>query len=174
MNDLSKINLKSLIALSLIGYVFVLLIRYFEGIFSLVLQIVAIFLLRYCKFFYCYDKFFYFYDIIPRLVVVILWALLVFRYLDKFSGEINLSNDFSRRFAIRLIMFTLILFVIQTGLIFLSHYLMNIKSITLVNDYRLISTKSFILSFLGLVELIIILIGYFKIIKKSTAANMSS
>lgn len=161
-----NINIKSLIALSLIGYVLILTLRYFEGILGTLVEILALYTIADTEFFELHV-------IIPSLIMIIFWSLIVFKYLKGFDGKVNLSSDLPRLYAKRLIIFTIALLVIHTASFYLMNYLRTLKLSEVTYDYNssFFIVKGLIISILGFAEVAIIIIGYFKIIRKSTAAN---
>ncbi|NVO04362.1 MAG: hypothetical protein HXX09_16835, partial [Bacteroidetes bacterium] len=88
-----KVQIKSLIALAVLGYVFMLIIRYLEGIILSLLKIIGLVL-------NVNRTVFEFIDIIPQLLTIAFWLILIFIYLKKISWKIDLSNEFPKYFVV--------------------------------------------------------------------------
>lgn len=168
MKLLANSNFQSLIVLSILGYVLLLLIGYLESLLLSIAKMIAFLLLN--------DSWFFnFYEILPKLLAILMWAIFVFKYLDNFSGQINLSADLTRKFGIRLIILVGILALARLGMNYLTQYLFNLKKPEYTYDYEMITIKGIIFALLGLIEIAIIAVGYFKILKKvSTLVQVST
>lgn len=157
-------NFKSLAPLLLIGFVLFVLINNIENILTQLCQLLALYTIS-------TSKFFDLYRVLPRLIIVGFWALLIFRYLKYFTGNINLKSDFSKKLLIKLGIITFSLYFVQYGLNFLVTHIWSLKSEEFAYNHSMISNATIITSILGLIEITIIAVGYFKIVKATTTTT---
>ena len=158
-------NYKQLIALSIIGYVCVLAIRYIKGILSSLTKIFGMI-------FSVNPKVYVFLDVIPEILIIILWILIVFKFLQGFTWNESLNDNIPRKFGIRFGITVLVLFLILLGVRHFENELWAIKTDYYPFDKDLLIIKTYVLSSLNLLEVAIIVIGFIKLInKKSIATN---
>ena len=165
MEQDSQINIKSLVAVSIVGYVCVLIISYIERILSSIFKIIG----------YLTDikpNILFFSDVIPQLIIIIFWIILIFKFLNNFSGKINLKSDLNRKYIIRIGISALILFLCSIGLSRLEILVMeNFYSDSLNWGITEISLNNLILSLIYFIKIIVVVIGFFRIVRKSSNEN---
>jgi len=163
MLDLSSTNIKPVAALLITGYLLLTAVRNIEQILSSIVHILFLYLLPQWTYF---D----FYSVIPRLLILCFYAVLVFKYLPGFNGQIFLAN-LPKRFTSRLIGGTVSLVLISYALIFI----VSEASFKLRNSYHvdsdLLAIKGVTISVLGLIEMVIVLIGIIKLTKSQPSIS---
>ena len=162
MEQDKQINIKSLVALSIIGYICTLIISYIERILSSIFKIIGY--LTNVK-----SSILFFSDIIPQLIIITFWIILIFKYLNNFSGIINLKSDLNRKYTIRIGFFAVILFLCSIGLSRLEMLVLeNYYSDSLNWGINERAMNYLILSSIHFIKVIIIVIGFLRIVKKGT------
>lgn len=158
-------NYKPVIVLSIVGYVCVLALRYLEGIIVSLTKIVGMIL-------NVNPKVYVFLNIIPEILILILWIFIMFKFLKGFSWNEAFIDIIPKKFGVRLGLTVLVLFLI----LLVVRYIENDWWVNKTNYYNLdqdlLMIDSYILSGLNLLEIIIIVTGFIKLInKKSIASN---
>jgi hypothetical protein len=153
-----RLNYKLLIAQAIIGYVFVLALNYVVGILKSFFNILGM-LLK------VNPKIYFFLDLIPEFLILVFWILLIFVFLKGFQWSEVLSNEITRKLAIKFGFTAIILFLLLFGLRFLESKIW-VNNTELGLDHNLILLKGNIFSLLNFLEVIIIVIGFVRIIKK--------
>jgi len=158
-------QLKPAAALLIIGYVFLLVLRPLESICQSLFEIIFLYFLSNWTYF---D----FYPIINRLLFLLFYGIVIFKYLPGFNGQINL-NELSKKFLMNLsfigIGFSIISWFVP---ILTSNLSFNLRNSYSVNT-ELIAIKQLIISVLGLLEMIFVFIGYYRIIQGANNTNHS-
>jgi hypothetical protein len=165
MNPDSKINLKSLIALAVIGYVCVLLINYVEGIITSIIKILGLA-------FNISPNIYFYLEIIPSVLIIIFWIILITRYLKDFNLEVDISIGLPQKFAIRTGLTTLLLFVGLLVIRYFERELWASKASNYFPDQNQLITKSIILQILNIVEVGVIAFGFIKIFAKQEESTL--
>jgi hypothetical protein len=156
----SKTELKAIIAWTILGYICVLMIDEIGSVLESLVNVAANSLnveptLR------------YFFDLIPELLILIFWIFLIFKYFKRSDGNFILDK-FPTKFAKSIAIITLILFVIGFVIKILEISLLYLKTISYPPpSERLMTVKMVIKDILFLAEIIVIIIGFLKIIKKN-------
>lgn len=157
MLDINQTNIKPLAALIIIGYALLTATNHLIQILTSLFQILFLYLAPQWDYFE-------FYPVIPRFIIVSIYALLVFKYSANFEGQI-LIWDLPRKFSAYLISITVTLMIVSYGL----SYLVGELSFKLRNSYHqdfdAVAVKGLILSVLNLAELIIVLYGLNRLVK---------
>lgn len=158
-------NYKSIIALSIVGYVCVLAIRYLEGILTSLTKILGMIS-------NINPKVYVFIDIIPEILIIVLWIIILFKFLQGFTWNESINNNIPKKFGIRFGIIVLILFLVLLVVRYIENDLCANKTNYYNLDQNLLIIKTYIISGLNLLEVLIIIIGFIKLInKKITAAN---
>ena len=161
----SQINIKSLVAVSIIGYICILIVSYIERILSSIFKIIGY--LTNVK-----ASILFFSDIIPQLIIITFWIILIFKYLNNFSGKINLKSDLNRKYAIRIGISALILFLCSIGFSRLEMLVMETFYTDSLNwTFQEQAINYLILSSIHFIKIIIVVIGFLRIVTKSTSEN---
>ena len=152
-------NYKPIIALSIVGYVCVLAIRYIEGILTSLAKIFGMIS-------NVNPKVYIFLDIIPAILIIILWILIIFKFLQGFSLNDTFKVNISKKFGIRFGITVFVLFLILLGVRYIeAEFLANKTNYNNLN-HNLLIIKTYILASLNLLEVVIIVIGFIKLINK--------
>ena len=156
---------KQIISLPIIGYVCVLAIRYTEGILTSLTKIFGMIS-------NVNPKVYVFLDIVPEILIIILWILIIFKFLKGFTWNESFNENIPKKYGIRFGLTVLGLFLILLVVRYIENDLWANKTDYYNLDKDLLIIKTYILSGLNLLEVVIIVIGFIKLInKKSTAAN---
>jgi hypothetical protein len=153
-----KLNSKLLIAQAIIGYVFVLVLNYVEGILKSGINILGMLL-------NLNSKIYFFLDLIPEFLIIVFWIFLIFVFLKGFRLSEVLSNGISKKLAIRFGFTAIILFLLLLGLRFFEDKLW-VNNANNDIEHNLVSLKAYIITLLNFLEAVIITIGFVKIIKE--------
>ncbi len=152
-----RLNYKLLIAQVIIGYVFVLVLNYAVGILKSFFNILGM-LLK------VNPKIYVFLDLVPEVLVLVFWILLIFVFLKGFRWSEVLSNEITKKLATKLGFTAIILFLLFLGFKFLEDKLWYKSELGL--DHSIILLKGNIFSLLNFLEIIIIVIGFVRIVKE--------
>ena len=154
-----KIDFYSMITFLIIGYVVYKTFKYFELALLYIVKIGALYFLS-------NSKYFEFYEVIPKIIVVIIWFIIITKYLINIPNSFRLNEDYTRRFLKKILIVFIVIWFIQIGFRYLLFYVNTLKKVELVASPIIIITKNWILSILGFIEFLIIILGFYKIYKK--------
>ena len=99
-------NLKTIVTLSIFGFVFMGLLNSLEGILISVLKIIGMIA-------HFPPKLFYSLDFIPAIILLILWIVLIFVSLKGFARTEILPENLPRRLVLRFFILAIILFLLS-------------------------------------------------------------
>lgn len=151
---MKNINLKSLFAIAFIGYAIITLLNYIESTLYCTISIILKLLDT------PYDVLLYI-DIFPTILLLIFWAVIVFKYTDSFNGVIDIKKDLTRKYIIRFLVVIIIFMFLATGLGYINNLMITHPSDNFNSSSLII--KSGIIGIINLSTFIIIVIGLFKI-----------
>ena len=162
-----KDNIKSIASLTLIGVVIITFVKYAE---KFILQIIQLAALKLDISQEVYNYLF----LVPKIIMIGFWAVLVFKYLGEFHGKIELDLLKLKKpafiivnFAIVLIVWT-VLFQFQVG----RQFIVADSALNYLPSGEFLKEKRILLAALGLIEFIIIAIGFIRLFKdNNTTAN---
>ena len=113
-----------------------------------------------------------FFWILSGYFIIILWILRIFKFLKGFTWNESFNENISKKYGIRFGLTVLGLFLILLVVRYIENDLWANKTDYYNLNKDLLIIKTYILSGLNLLEVVIIVIGFIKLInKKSTAAN---
>lgn len=150
---------KQIIALSIVGYVCVLAIRYAEGILTSLTNIIGMIT-------NVNPKIYVFLDIVPEILIITFWVLVIFKFLKGFKWDEHFNDTNLKKFGMRLGITVLVLFLILLGARYFENELYGNKTDYYGLDKDLMLINYFVLNGLNLIEVVIVVIGFIKLINR--------
>jgi hypothetical protein len=155
-----KHNFKAIAAWMILGYICVIFINSIETI----LQYISEAILNH---FFADSQIKYFSDVIPYLLILIFWILLVFIYLKDFDAN-KVIEKFPKKFTKYLAISSIFLYSLLYGIRILSGYsFLNEYSGNTPPEKTILEINTLILATLSYAQIIVIIIGLIKIVKKN-------
>lgn len=158
MEEKPQVTLKSLLAISVIGYVFYILINSIERILSSICKIIGC--LTNIK-----ANLLFFSDIISQVIIIAFWIVLIFWYLKRFSGKIDLYNIEVNKNAFKIGFVAIFLIILSFALNYLESLALEFYRGKLDWNYNQKAQNFMIISLIYISKIIIVIIGFFKILR---------
>jgi hypothetical protein len=156
---MEKKEYKSIIIWTLLGFICVLMIRNIEELLGSIFKIIGI--VSNVK-----PEYYLFIQVIPEVLIILFWIYLIFIYLKKADPK-TIIDKFPIEFAKTVAIITLIVFLALLSSRFFEEYLWSNHIAFRVNPAAsLVKIKVYLMSGLNLIEVILITIGFLRIIKE--------
>lgn len=159
-------NSKQLLVLAILGYVCYLAFDYVESILASIFKIIGLIL-------NVDSSVYVFLDVIPRVLIILLWILIIFKYLKRFSWNETLSNNIPKKIGIKVVIILVSLFIINSGIRFTENSLWSGKTNYTQVSHDLFLIKSYIQVGLNFIEFLWILGGLIKLMNIKEPINLN-
>lgn len=159
-------NFKQLLVFAILGYVCYLALNYIESILGSLFKIIGLIL-------NVDSNVYVFLDVIPRFLIILLWILIIFKYLKSFSWNETLGNNIPKNVGIKVVIILVSLFILNAGIRFTENTLWPGKSNYNEISHDIFMIKSYVQVGLNFIEFLLIIGAVIKLINIKEPINLN-